>query len=79
MLERGQSACRPVSGSDRLSAGFARCWRVSLVILLPVIAFSSGRRPAIERHVGDALLFPVNCHGVWDIRETVRKSFVIMP
>ncbi|KAF1066782.1 MAG: hypothetical protein GAK45_01832 [Pseudomonas citronellolis] len=34
---------------------------------------------AIELRPGDAVLFPANCHGTWDVRETVRKSFVIIP
>jgi len=33
----------------------------------------------IELRAGDAVLFPANCTGIWDIRETVRKSFVIIP
>jgi len=33
----------------------------------------------IELRAGDAILFPANCHGTWDIRETLRKSFVIIP
>ncbi|MHB9798993.1 cupin domain-containing protein [Pseudomonas sp. MT3] len=33
----------------------------------------------IELRAGDAVLFPANCAGTWDIRETVRKSFVIIP
>lgn len=33
----------------------------------------------IELRAGDAILFPANCHGTWDIRETLRKSFLIMP
>lgn len=35
--------------------------------------------PTIEIHAGDAVFFPANCQGEWDIRETVRKSFVIIP
>lgn len=33
----------------------------------------------IELRAGDAILFPANYQGTWDIRETVRKSFVIIP
>ncbi|SDO68048.1 cupin domain-containing protein [Pseudomonas jinjuensis] len=33
----------------------------------------------IELRAGDAVLFPANCQGIWDIRESVRKSFVIIP
>lgn len=33
----------------------------------------------IELRPGDAVLFPANCQGTWDVRETVRKSFLIIP
>ncbi|MCP8466638.1 cupin domain-containing protein [Pseudomonas sp. ZM23] len=33
----------------------------------------------IELRAGDAVLFPANCAGTWDIRQTLRKSFVIIP
>lgn len=33
----------------------------------------------VELQGGDAVFFPANCEGVWDVRETVRKSFVIIP
>lgn len=26
---------------------------------------------------GDAVLFPENCEGIWDIRETFRKTYVL--
>jgi len=26
---------------------------------------------------GDAVLFPANCQGTWDIKQTVRKTYVI--
>lgn len=31
----------------------------------------------IELNAGDAVLFPANCEGVWDIRETLRKTYVL--
>ena len=31
----------------------------------------------VELRAGDAVLFPVNCEGVWDIRETLRKTYVL--
>lgn len=34
---------------------------------------------SIDLRSGDAVLFPANCSSEWDIRETVRKSFLIMP
>lgn len=35
--------------------------------------------PALELRAGDAVLFPANCQGIWEVRETLRKSFVIIP
>ncbi len=31
----------------------------------------------IELRAGDAVLFPANLQGVWDIRETLRKTYVL--
>lgn len=31
----------------------------------------------VELRAGDAVLFPANCEGTWDIRETFRKSYVL--
>lgn len=31
----------------------------------------------VELRAGDAVLFPANCEGVWDIRETLRKTYVL--
>lgn len=31
----------------------------------------------VELRAGDAVLFPENCEGVWDIRETLRKTYVL--
>lgn len=32
----------------------------------------------IEIQAGDAILFPANTTGIWDIRETLRKSYVLI-
>ena len=31
---------------------------------------------AIEIRAGDAIFFPPNSSGIWDVRETVRKTYV---
>lgn len=31
----------------------------------------------VELRAGDAVLFPENCEGVWDVRETLRKTYVL--
>lgn len=32
----------------------------------------------IEIQAGDAILFPANTTGIWDIQETLRKSYVLI-
>ncbi|RQO67151.1 cupin [Aquitalea sp. FJL05] len=34
---------------------------------------------AIDIRAGDALFFPANSAGVWEVTETVRKSYVLWP
>lgn len=31
----------------------------------------------VELRAGDAVLFPENCEGVWEIKETLRKTYVL--
>jgi uncharacterized cupin superfamily protein len=31
----------------------------------------------VELRAGDAVLFPQDCEGVWDIRESLRKTYVL--
>ncbi|MFK3776507.1 cupin domain-containing protein [Pseudomonas sp. NPDC089406] len=31
----------------------------------------------VELRAGDAVLFPENCEGVWQIHETLRKTYVL--
>lgn len=31
----------------------------------------------VELRPGDAVLFPANTEGVWDVRETLRKTYVL--
>ena len=33
----------------------------------------------MEIRAGDAVFFPPNSQGVWDVRETVRKTYVMFP
>jgi uncharacterized cupin superfamily protein len=35
-----------------------------------------GEEP-VEIHAGDAVYFPPNSLGIWDIRQTVRKTYVV--
>lgn len=34
---------------------------------------------AIEIRAGDAIFFPPHSRGIWDVRETVRKTYVTFP
>ncbi|BBF87648.1 nucleoside-diphosphate-sugar epimerases [Aquitalea magnusonii] len=34
---------------------------------------------AIDIAAGDAVYFPANSRGVWEVTETVRKSYVLLP
>lgn len=33
---------------------------------------------AVEIRAGDSAYFPANCEGVWDVRESITKSYVIV-
>lgn len=83
------TATHAVEGPDRLLTGVWECspgkWRRQ-VLSREFSHFTAGHcffipddGEPIELHAGDAVLFPANCHGVWDIRTTVRKTFLIMP
>lgn len=40
--------------------------------------FTPDGQPPIELRAGDSVYFPANCNGVWDIHQTVRKSYLIV-
>ena len=35
-----------------------------------------GEEP-VELRAGDGVIFPANCAGVWDVKETLRKTYVL--
>ena len=39
--------------------------------------FTPDEGPSIELIAGDAVLFPANSQGVWDIKEDLRKTYCI--
>ena len=47
-------------------------------ILVGHASFTPDDGTTIEIHAGDTLYFPPNTHGVWHIRETLRKIFVVL-
>lgn len=41
--------------------------------------FTTEDGEVLEFSGGDAIYFPANTHGTWDITEPLRKSFIIIP
>ena len=78
-----------VEGQDGLLTGVWECspgrWRRQVLsrefshFIAGHCVFTPDDGEPVELRAGDAVLFPANCQGTWDIRETVRKSFVIIP
>jgi uncharacterized cupin superfamily protein len=75
-----------VRKEKQVEAGVWECspgvWRRQ-VLQAELCHFVSGRAfftpedgPKIEIKAGDAVFFPPNSCGVWDVRETIRKSYV---
>jgi len=84
-----KTATHAVEGPDQLLTGVWECtpgrWRRQ-VLSREFSHFVAGHcffipddGEPVELRAGDAVLFPANCHGEWDVRETVRKTFLIMP
>jgi uncharacterized cupin superfamily protein len=40
--------------------------------------FTPDDQAPIELRAGDSVFFPANCNGIWDIREDIRKSYLII-
>ncbi|NQD94097.1 cupin domain-containing protein [Pseudomonas sp. CrR25] len=40
--------------------------------------FTPDRGEPLQIEAGDAVLFPANTTGIWDIQETLRKSYVLI-
>ncbi|MEG7361597.1 cupin domain-containing protein [Pseudomonas citronellolis] len=78
-----------VEGPDELLTGIWECtpgrWRRQVLskefshFVAGHCFFIPDEGEPLEINAGDAVLFPANCQGEWDVRETVRKSFLIMP
>ena len=71
---------------NQVEAGVWECspgvWRRQ-VLLAELCHFVSGHAfftpeggEELEIRAGDAVFFPPNSRGIWDVRETVRKSYV---
>ena len=59
-------------------------WRRQVVkrefsyILAGHCIFTPDGQAPVELRAGDSVYFPTNCHGVRDIREDLRKSYLII-
>ena len=51
------------------------CKRTLPLRLRPRLLHAGGRR-TFEIKAGDAIFFPPNSRGIWDVRETIRKTYV---
>ncbi|WP_288830913.1 cupin domain-containing protein [uncultured Paraburkholderia sp.] len=40
--------------------------------------FTPEGQSAVELRAGDSVYFPANCSGTWDVREDIRKSYLII-
>ena len=77
-----------VERDDGVEAGIWECspgrWRRQVVqqefchFIAGTCTFTPDGGEAIEIRAGDALVFPANTTGIWDIRETVRKTFLLI-
>lgn len=77
-----------VERSDDVEAGVWECspgrWRRQIVqqefchFIAGRCTFTPDGGEPIEIRAGDALMMPANTTGVWDIQETVRKTFVLI-
>lgn len=83
-----QVAAISVKRDDGVEAGVWECtpgrWRRQIV-QQEFCHFIQGRCPftpdggeILHIQAGDALMLPANTTGVWDIQETVRKSYVLI-
>ena len=43
------------------------------------VSESTGALKLLEIHAGDAVYMPANTTGVWDVIETVRKTWILLP
>ncbi|VVM77336.1 hypothetical protein PS631_02138 [Pseudomonas fluorescens] len=81
-------ACHEHETQDGLSAGVWVCspgrWRRKVMqrefshFVEGHCFFIPDNGSAIEIRAGDAVLFPENCAGTWDVKQTIRKSFLIL-
>lgn len=77
-----------VERSDGVETGVWECspgrWRRQIVqqefchFIAGRCTFIPDEGEPIKIQAGDAILFPANTTGIWDIQETLRKSYVLI-
>ncbi|MEO4049337.1 cupin domain-containing protein [Pseudomonas sp. CAU 1711] len=83
-----QTRSHSVERSDGVEAGVWECspgrWRRQIVqqefchFIAGRCTFTPDGGAPIEIRAGDVLMLPANTCGVWDIQETLRKSYVLI-
>ena len=81
-------ASHGVERSDGVEAGVWECspgrWRRQITqqefchFIQGRCTFTPDEGAPIEIQAGDALMVPANTTGIWDVKETVRKSYVLI-
>lgn len=85
---RAVTRSQAVERDDGVEAGVWECspgvWRRQIVqqefchFIAGRCTFTPDGGEPIEIRAGDALMMPANTTGIWDIQETVRKTFVLI-
>ena len=83
-----QAASLGIERDDGVEAGIWECspgcWRRQIVqqefchFIAGRCTFTPDGGETIEICAGDALVFPANTTGIWDIQETVRKTYLLI-
>lgn len=83
-----QTASVSVERADKVETGIWECtpgrWRRQVTqqefchFIQGRCTFTPDGGEPLLIEAGDALMMPANCTGVWDVYETVRKTFVLM-
>jgi hypothetical protein len=83
-----QVSCAATEREDRVETGIWECtpgrWRRQITdqefchFIAGRGSFTPDGGAPIRFAAGDAFLLPANCFGVWNIEETVRKSYAVI-
>ncbi|QJI29125.1 cupin domain-containing protein [Pseudomonas sp. ADAK18] len=83
-----QASTLSVERSDNVETGIWECtpgrWRRQIVaqefchFIQGRCTFTPDNGETLHIEAGDALMLPANSTGIWDIQETVRKTYVLI-